>query len=171
MHSRCLVILRPGEDLESSLASFDVQTENPRYLEFQDYHEDFMQFYESQSSKDTTSNKSIEDFAKDLGYVCQDGRWGYMMNPNGFWDWWEVGGRWENFLQRKDPPGGACNECSREEFDYEGQRKGKEALFYAVFKNGSCYTEDDFDNWAEEEATLVNSVDPKDRLVIIDCHM
>ncbi len=37
------------------------------------------------------------------GYISDDkGRIGYMTNPKGIYDWFEVGGRWENILPLKN---------------------------------------------------------------------
>ena len=40
-----------------------------------------------------------------LGYVAEEGtgRYGYYFNPNGEWDWWQIGGRWPfRFLVKND---------------------------------------------------------------------
>ena len=48
---------------------------------------------------------TIEKFAKDWhGMEDRDpatGKYGYWTNPNGKWDWYELGGRWKNMLKLK----------------------------------------------------------------------
>ncbi len=60
--------------------------------------------------------KSIKDFAeKYLGYRYNEstGKYGYYFNPNCFWDWYQIGGRWPcAFLVRTD-----CTEYSIGEGD------------------------------------------------------
>lgn len=38
----------------------------------------------------------------DMSCVDENKNFTYMMNPNAKWDWWQVGGRWENFIKLND---------------------------------------------------------------------
>lgn len=63
--------------------------------------------------------KSKEEYAENYCSLTFDEEYGaycYYMNPNCFWDWYEIGGRWpEPFLVRED-----CTEyCISEDYDYE----------------------------------------------------
>lgn len=63
---------------------------------------------------------AIKDYAEEEGYSCnEDGtQFGYMMNPNGHWDWYSIGGRWSDvFLvsdQCKEYSLGECDRAPRE---------------------------------------------------------
>lgn len=49
------------------------------------------------------------------GCDCQEGtgRYGYFFNPNGQWDWWQIGGRWPfRFLVKRDCPSAVTGEPS-----------------------------------------------------------
>ena len=63
---------------------------------------------------------SIKDYAEEEGYCCNEDetKFGYMMNPNGQWDWYSIGGRWSDvFLvsdQCKEYSLGECGRAPRE---------------------------------------------------------
>lgn len=47
----------------------------------------------------------------------------WLCNPNAKWDWWTEGGRWNNWLVKKD--GTRCNSCLVKEVDFDGMRKAE----------------------------------------------
>lgn len=49
----------------------------------------------------TNLKPSLEDYARDHGYVLHEGRYGYWYNPNAKWDWFTIGGRWRGMLEVK----------------------------------------------------------------------
>lgn len=53
---------------------------------------------------------SLEAFAEEY-YGCQhlkgQGKFGYYYNPNAFWDWYSIGGRWPDLFLVKE----SCTEC------------------------------------------------------------
>lgn len=61
--------------------------------------------------------RTLDEYAETEGY-CRDehtGRYGYLCNPNGWWDWYCIGGRWPSiFLVSKD-----CSEYAPGESDFE----------------------------------------------------
>lgn len=66
--------------------------------------------------------KTMESYAEDYhGYQFHKGyqAYGYMTNPNGYYDWYQVGGRWElEYLIRSDDPFyilGESSWCNRSE--------------------------------------------------------
>lgn len=195
-HATVLVILKEDENLEDVLAPYDENLEDLERLEFEDRTEALREEYEKEDKKDI----SFEQFAcEKRGYVRKDDKYGYFYNPEGYWDYWGIGGRWSNYLKLKehvknkdrvfldDPkennPPTHCNECLREDFDYEGQKQeeGKDHLFFAVIKDGEWHqqallgwfgcTSDEIDNWPEEEARLLSEADPKDTVVLVDYHI
>lgn len=69
--------------------------------------------------KDTGKYESIEEFAeKWFGYEKRDGQFGRLTNPNKKWDWWVIGGRWQNRLL--DKAGLRGNTMMISELDIEG---------------------------------------------------
>lgn len=73
------------------------------YLQFHSYSkdEDVKKEYESADIPWKTKYKTYEEFLVEwygarFDDVAQD--YGYWYNPNAKWDWWEVGGRWNNKL-------------------------------------------------------------------------
>ncbi len=62
--------------------------------------------------------KSIKEFAEEnfcYRYDETTGQYGYYCNPNAFWDWYQIGGRWPcEFLVRTD-----CPEYSLGERDFD----------------------------------------------------
>ncbi len=46
---------------------------------------------------------TFRKFAKERSYYCKEKKaWGYFSNPNCFWDWYSIGGRWRGSLLVKD---------------------------------------------------------------------
>lgn len=77
------------------------------YLQFHSYSkdEDVKKEYESADIPWKTKYKTYEEFLIEwygarFDDVAQD--YGYWYNPNAKWDWWEVGGRWNNKLTIAD---------------------------------------------------------------------
>ena len=61
--------------------------------------------------------KTFEDFAEKERYMDYNedfGGYGYLFNPNAFWDWYQIGGRWPNLFLVKE----ACEECSEGEYSW-----------------------------------------------------
>lgn len=69
--------------------------------------------------------KSFEDFIEQYaGYSRKDNaKFGYFSNPNAKWDWWVVGGRWDNrFLikpEYKELHGDKSNVALKKHIDWE----------------------------------------------------
>ena len=78
--------------------------------------------------------EEYEDLAQE-----EDGRWGRWSNPNAYWDWWTIGGRFSGLLMAKETsetalfipreqvsqfvPPTLCNGVKMRDFDWEGLRK------------------------------------------------
>jgi hypothetical protein len=89
--------------LESMLAPY--QENNmcdcpEEYLELDDRTDEVRKEYDEWNEPEKI-NMTFEEFAKAQGCIEQDGRWGYMANPNAKWDWWQLGGRWHGSLPVK----------------------------------------------------------------------
>ena len=64
--------------------------------------------------------KSFEAFAEEGRYVDYNeefGGYGYVFNPNAFWDWYQIGGRWPNIFLVKE----TCEECTEGEHSWTCQ--------------------------------------------------
>lgn len=64
--------------------------------------------------------KTYEEFAENylcLGYCEEENAYGYFCNPNSFWDWYRIGGRWPcNFLVKED-----CEEYAPGDYDTDDE--------------------------------------------------
>ncbi len=64
--------------------------------------------------------KTFERFAEEeqcMDYNKEFGGYGYLYNPNAFWDWYQIGGRWPNLFLVKE----TCEECSEGEYSWTCQ--------------------------------------------------
>ena len=192
-HAVLLVVLKDGETLTDAMAPYYEATEDPVYLQWEDCTEEVRKGAEEKGI-------SMDEYNKEFGgYQKKHNKYGYLHNPEATWDWYEIGGRWEDFLKLtkevKNPSfvfsskGGYkegithCNECLREDFDYEGQKEEakRDHLFYAVLKDGNWYgratlgwwgvSKDEVDDWPAREKELLESCDPKDQLILVDYHI
>ena len=87
--------------------SWDLCDEKQRYGDIQTYGK---KYYGYQSRDDPSKNPSIRFIRK--------------TNPNAKWDWWTIGGRWENQLKdmRSDR---WCNSMQKENIDFDFMRQKK----------------------------------------------
>lgn len=67
------------------------------------------------------------------------GKKGWISNPNAKWDWYEVGGRWNNSLRIKGNPDTSCNEAQVCEIDFsiDEDAYNKALRFWEVVVEGS----------------------------------
>lgn len=64
--------------------------------------------------------KTFEAFAETeryMDYSEEFGGYGYLYNPNAFWDWYQIGGRWPNLFLVED----SCEECTEGEYSWACQ--------------------------------------------------
>lgn len=128
----------PGndEELEDLLAPFYEQIEDDSpYGEFADMTDEITKEWneliadKSPNELEVRNNvgvleyKTFEEYAEKYhGYKKdEDGRYGYITNPNAKWDWWQIGGRWQDKLLHKD--GTRCNTCQLKDIDWEGMKR------------------------------------------------
>ena len=66
---------------------------------------------------------AIKDYAEEEGYCCnEDGtQFGYMLNPDGQWDWYSIGGRWSDVFLVSDQ----CKEYSLGECAVRPEKRRK----------------------------------------------
>lgn len=54
----------------------------------------------------------------------EDAEFGYYSNPNAKWDWFQIGGRWNNSIKAKN--GAFCNSCKINEIDFTPDERDME---------------------------------------------
>ncbi len=134
-------VLIVGENPEKQLEPFEESPEEGSpYLVFRDGTEEVLAKWEKY--KDSGEYASIEKFASSyFGYdKKEDGKYGYMGNPNRKWDWYQLGGRWTGFfnlkktnrmirkeigspgLMTKMAPEGTADAAYKRDIDFEGMR-------------------------------------------------
>ena len=84
-----------------------------------------------------TFDQFMRDWAR-CGYSPEQGAYGYWMNPNAKWDWYELGGRWTGFFTLKEgrvgslgspglmtPPAevGTADQAKNGDIDWEAMRE------------------------------------------------
>ncbi|MDP2692718.1 MAG: hypothetical protein Q8O88_03720 [bacterium] len=102
MHFNTAVFHDKESDVNSlmELYSFDYEENLEFNLEFTQKQAiaEFNHF-----KKTNKDYKSVDDFMENYHCYCKndDGDWGNMSNPDGLYDWFEIGGRWKNILYKK----------------------------------------------------------------------
>ena len=98
-HATVLVVLKEDEDLNEVMAPYD-ENASEEYLEFEDITEDLLDEYKEEIKEAAKNGRSVASvLVDDCGYVEKEGRFGTVGNPKDYWDWFEVGGRWEGYLK------------------------------------------------------------------------
>ena len=77
--------------------------------------------------KDIQAKKTVDEKLVEIqefnGGGLDEGGLYWISNPNAKWDWWVEGGRWNDWLVKKN--GERCNRCLVKEVDFEGIRKAE----------------------------------------------
>ncbi len=98
MHFTLMVI---GDNWEEQLKPFNEENNHT----FEDYTSEVLENYTKDKQLEYSS---VSNFAEDYyGYdiikiVDGEKRYGHMINPDGKWDWYVMGGRWSGFFKVKD---------------------------------------------------------------------
>ncbi len=122
--------------------------------------------------------KDFETFAKQHCGLekNEQGQYGYMYNPNAKWDWYELGGRWENYLPLKN--GEHANEAVWDEIDIVKLRTP-----FAILKHGEWHEKGEMgwwgmtknekadNDWDKEVNNLIADIAPDTPVYIYDCHI
>ena len=165
MHYIGLVFVNKDVDnVDTILEPFDEQNED--YKEFEDRTEEVEDLFARLPEKDDESGypcdlqryPDIDTLAKK--YFCYkvievDGKkvYGYMTNPNGKYDYYVDGGRWDGYIYGKD--GQEHNELPYEEVDWEKMFTPVETKYTDIDGNERSYMDvhvpyaivNDFGEW------------------------
>jgi hypothetical protein len=107
-----------GENIEDLLDPFD---ENDQ-VEFYDCSEEIAEKWATYQTEKPDEYKDIDDFAENYyGYRKEDGVYGYWRNPQAKWDWWVVGGRYDNYLINKH--GASGDSFQVKDIDWEAMER------------------------------------------------
>lgn len=115
MHFTVLVLLKANESLEDKLFPFYSQMSEDNNPEG-----NFLEYNYWTDSEEHWGYNTREELIKDLKPKIKlfDEDCIYAHNPEGRWDWYEVGGRWANSLLTKD--GYQVDQCLVSELDIKG---------------------------------------------------
>lgn len=139
MHHATLIIVEEASSEEEAINEAELKLQpfsehietEPRfnaYLEFTDYYESLKSFGDDLSEEEARVNfdnpveselERLRDyFGEEL--VIEDGKYVEMttMNPDGQWDWYELGGRWDAYLPHKRSSKGV-NVLQKKDLDIE----------------------------------------------------
>jgi len=111
-HFSVLVIDTQDEvSVSEHLEPFD---ENRCRVKFCDCTNDVLESWDELEADEKRNFSSIEEYASHCyNYsVLNDEKgehYGYFVNPNAKWDWWNIGGRWPNMIPLKD--GSKCDDA------------------------------------------------------------
>ena len=109
MSHYAVAVFSDDGDFNSLLAPYNENNQDNFRFVPKPYEEIVSEFESfSQRNKGWTLDMYIEDF----NYIQQDGQWGYMYNPQGYWDWYTLDGKEYLF----DPKDGV--ELAEDEYRY-----------------------------------------------------
>lgn len=156
-------------DIEILLEPFQEDTVNSDYLEWLDCTEEVEIGWNTDIINTQHRYKSIAQYAeKNYGYTKgENGTYGYERNPNGHWDWWVVGGRWDNFLKVKKC-GEFGNQVLLSKIDFDAMSPVDCFSPYALLLENKWVNLDTSDMVSLRAQMALVSKDPW--ITIVDCH-
>ena len=147
MHFPVAVITK-GEPTDAELSALLAPYEEDaadEFMEFVDATDEYRDNYENDVCRHSDSKADglpYKDLYTFRGYCLmaeladeRDGRFGYMRNPNAKWDWWAVGGRWNNNLALRD--GSRANTAPILAIDLSLKKEAYEAAMRAFEKRSA----------------------------------
>lgn len=106
MHFSVFVMIGPDTDIESgvlaALAPFDESLEVPPYREHLDHAAilSMAKYYGIDPANLHALSRKMKDWRGCEGGVDRKGLYSLLTcNPNGRWDWYEIGGRWNRYIK------------------------------------------------------------------------
>jgi len=109
------------------------------------------------------------------------GKYGYWVNPNAKWDWYELGGRWSGFfIQHNNEP---TDQTIKQNIDFDSMRKKDKLSTFAVLKDGVWYEKGEMgwwcsvtdekpqEDWDIQFNKLLDEIKDDELLSLYDCHI
>ena len=120
-HFTVLVI---GEDIEAILQpyhEYECTGIEDQYVKFVPAEESIEELQKEFEEQKDGGMQSLHEYIIDYyGYHTNEaGVWGRRTNPDRKWDWWQVGGRWSNWILLKD--GRKVDRCYKSDIDFEAK--------------------------------------------------
>ncbi len=154
MHFLVAVFHEKDQDVENMLSPFDENLEvDPIYVCSREEAIQYMREWD----KDATDDECLESYADEYGLTILYEDLYQCYNKCGFWDWYEIGGRWSGLLKINGNP--------------VNQGKVSEVEFPEDFGVYAMITPEG--NWVDEptKAELDEYISSNDLYVtIVDCH-
>lgn len=127
--------------VEELLAPYEEQTNEAMYLQWVPADESLEEITAKYGEKGDGS-ETLKQFVKRwYGYDYNPAykNFGCLCNPNAKWDWYDVGGRWNNILRIKGRPEVLCNEAPVSDIDFSMDEEAyrKALRFWEVVVEGS----------------------------------
>ena len=199
-HFTVLVI---GENVGSQLEPFweldlnkkemlkDDRAEFQEQFKVEDLDKKFEEFKKEypKENKYSTAKDWVDNWSGD--YLNKEKTaYGYYTNPNGHWDWFEIGGRWKGMIRLKDEDRDKqiLNELEDKGRKVDSALKGNianlsELKTYAMIENsewiakgemgwfGCSNDTEDEKEWEKKIAEHLNKLPDNTMLTIVDCHI
>ena len=180
--------VKSGWELEELMAPFSETDET--------YFEPYMRYTRTEAIQyaremwDEAEGKTDDELAdwavEDTGYeVDSEGNFIYYSNPNAEWDWWSLGGRWDNMLLNKHTKKYSNSE-KLSNLDWKEMSKDHPFETYALLTPDgnwltsgsmgwfgiSTATQEGRDEWSESfRKTLQPYLQEGYYITIVDCHI
>lgn len=180
-------VIVAGDDVDAALAPFDEDISVEPYLasvegEWKEAVQTAREWVDQQPTdrRDWTDQDYLDAYYNEGEWKpARDGegfeRWS-TYNPQAHWDWYVVGGRWENTLPTRY--GGRVNECVAGDLDLdlletphallvdgEWTEQGRMGWF------GIVVSPVDEDAWAKQVTAALSSLPLQTKLTLVDCHI
>lgn len=143
--------------IEIAMKNFceDPEYVDPPFLGFLDITDEIIEEYNNLHFNDKKDHETVEDYAEYMGYEVERDAFGELHIGSLFtkepkWDWFTVGGRWNNMLKTKS--GEYVNCCKVKDLDLCID----EEKYDIYIKLWELYIEKDINELTEEEQNLVN---------------
>lgn len=150
------------EEIEDLLAPYEEGTNDSMYLEWVPASES-MEEITAKFNEKNDGSETLNQFVKrwyGYDYHPIHKNYGCLCNPHAKWDWYQIGGRWEDILRLKDDPSDKCNQALVSEIDFSIDEEvyNKALRFWEVVVEGSpIYSyerEEDFRSFFNENYYL-----------------
>lgn len=158
-HFSVAVLSTSPDEVESLLEPYYESTDNSDYLELIPAEES-MDEIRAQYAQEKQPDETLEHFiSRYYGYTYNEelDECSYICNPNAKWDWWMIGGRWEDMLVLKPNcvgyrtegrlvvNGGHCDQALLRDVDLSMDQEAydKAARFWEIVVEGDSVRDDE----------------------------